>query len=132
MSVTAPAAPAPRPARSTRAGRPERQECAVSSGRPGRAAPTGLRRRAGELTAALAALSLVLVLCPMPWLWLGTGGGIFAITAGWTTYRDAQAPGSARLLAAAGAAVALLAVTLAALRVALSIAATARLEQLLS
>jgi hypothetical protein len=92
----------------------------------------GAQRRAGELSAALALLSLVLASCPMPWLWLGLGGGIFAITAGFTTYRDGRLGGGVRLLAAAAAAVALLAVILAALRVALSIAATARLEQLLS
>lgn len=89
-------------------------------------------RGTGSIAAALAVLSLGLVLCSMPWLWLGMGLAILAVTAGWTTYRHPALPGWVRLVGAASSSVALLAVVLATTRVALSIAAVTRLEQMLS
>jgi hypothetical protein len=83
------------------------------------------------LPVALAALALGLVLCAMPWLWLGLGLGILAVTAGWTTYRHPGLTGGVRLAGAAASSVALLAVLLATTRVALSLAAVARLERML-
>jgi hypothetical protein len=87
--------------------------------------------RTAGVAVALALLSLVLVLCSMPWLWFGLGGGIAAITAGWTTYQHRSLPGAARLFGAAASSVGLLAVALATVRIALSIAATVRLERML-
>lgn len=89
-----------------------------------------MSRMAG-VAASMSVLSLVLVLCSMPWLWFGLGGGIAAITAGWTTYQHRGLPGASRLLGAAASSVGLLAVLLATVRIALSIAATVRLERLL-
>jgi hypothetical protein len=96
-----------------------------------RGMPTGLAARAGELCLAGAGLALGLVLCAMPWLWLGLGLGLFSATAGFTTYRRRDWAGTVRLFGAAATAVALLAVALAGVRVALSFAATLRLEQML-
>lgn len=87
--------------------------------------------RTAGVAVVLALLSLVLVLCSMPWLWFGLGGGIAAITAGWTTYQHRGVPGSSRLFGAAASSVGLLAVALATVRIALSIAATVRLERML-
>jgi hypothetical protein len=85
-----------------------------------------------RLAAAIALLSLGLTLLPMPWLFAGLGLSILAITAGWSAYRRRDAPGAARLFGAGAVAVAALAVVLAVLRVALSLAAAVRLERMLS
>lgn len=83
-----------------------------------------------RLAMALGLLSLGLILCPMPWMFLGMGAGIFAITAGWLTFRARTLPGPARLWGAGAAAVAALAVTLATARLGVSIAAARHLAEL--
>ena len=80
---------------------------------------------------AIALLSLGLILCPMPWMFLGLGTGVFAITAGWLTFRERALPGAARLFGAGATAVALTAVTLGVVRLGLSIAAARRISELL-
>lgn len=85
-----------------------------------------------RLAMAIALLSLGLILCPMPWVFLGLGAGLFAVTAGWLTFRERALPAVARLFGAGATAVAGLAVTLGAVRVALSIAAARRLAELVS
>ncbi|MEZ4363212.1 MAG: hypothetical protein R3B48_23760 [Kofleriaceae bacterium] len=84
-----------------------------------------------RLAAALALLAMGLTLAPMPWLFVGLGVAILAITAGLTLYRRAGAPGAARLLGAGAVTVALFALLLSTARIAVSLAAAARLERLL-
>ncbi|HRC58028.1 MAG: hypothetical protein IPI49_05395 [Myxococcales bacterium] len=85
-----------------------------------------------RLAVVIASLSLGLILCPMPWMFLGLGAGIFAMFAGWLTFRERALSGAARLFGAGAASVGLLAVTLGSVRLGLSIAAAARLAELVS
>jgi hypothetical protein len=79
---------------------------------------------------AIALLSLGLIMCPMPWMFLGLGAGIFAMTAGWLTFRARALTGNARLFGAGASAVAALAVLVGTTRLVVSIAAARRIAEL--
>lgn len=83
------------------------------------------------LAMALCAAALGAV-APGGGLYAGMGLGIFAGACGWVGYRRRQDSGPSRLAGAAGLGLAIVAVTLAAARYGLALAALRRLEQLLS
>lgn len=84
-------------------------------------------------TTALALAALALVACALPGagMFVAMGAGIGAVGLGWIAFRRRHAPGPRRLLGAAAVAIGGMALALAVVRYAVTLAALARLVDLL-